>query len=212
MRKTWSASALIVGIIASLVIVACAPKAKDQDDCGYVQNVYGERISWKGQVPVQLSIHESVPDQYVGAIKSAVETWNSAAHKTVFIVAEDKVSGEPVARDRKNVISISSTWEADSMSEQAKTAVNWVGDQIQEADIRINGSKTASGSSVFSFYWGTSQPNSINIEALVLHELGHVLGLKHKDKDSSVMATYLANNADRTALAGTDTKSLECEY
>ncbi|MNL56538.1 Matrixin [compost metagenome] len=91
------------------------------------------------------------------------------------------------------------------MSEQARTNLYWIGDQIQEADIRVNASK-------YSFYWNGTGGGSVNIEALILHELGHVLGLKHKDNEGSVMATYLANGSDRTALAPADTTNLQCEY
>ena len=98
------------------------------------------------------------------------------------------------------------------MSEQARTSVYWVGDQIQEADIRINASK-ANNYSVFNFYWGQSSgQDAVNIEALVLHEMGHVLGLKHKETGSSVMATYLPNHTDRVNPAQTDLDSLKCEY
>ncbi|MBX2987067.1 MAG: matrixin family metalloprotease [Bdellovibrionaceae bacterium] len=212
MRKWFG---LLAGCAALLSLQACAPKA--QDDCGFVQNVYGERISWKGQIPITLQLHESVPDQYVEAIKAAANSWNKASGKPLFRIDETKATGTPTGRDRQNLISFSSNWEQEKLSEQAKTSVHWVGDQIQEADIRVNASKTSSGREVFQFYW--QDPNAttvsgggVNIEALLLHELGHVLGLKHKDRDSSVMATYLASNSDRTELAETDKSSLQCEY
>ncbi|MEN0059235.1 MAG: matrixin family metalloprotease, partial [Bdellovibrio sp.] len=75
----------------------------------------------------------------------------------------------------------------------------------------------------FGFYWKEEElteaakssrkgSSRVNIEALVLHEMGHVLGLKHKDGDSSVMATYLAGGDDRVNVAATDKKALQCEY
>jgi hypothetical protein len=70
----------------------------------------------------------------------------------------------------------------------------------------------------FTYYWNqpgvasTATANSVNIEALVIHEMGHVMGLKHKDRDSSVMATYLASNTDRVNVADTDKSALQCEY
>ncbi len=193
---------LFVLACAALAIQACAPKS--QEDCGFVQNVYGQRISWKGALPVVLKIHQDVPKQYVPAIQAAANTWNAAAGKTLFEIRDDGTH-LPTGRDHANIIYFSPTWDAGRASEQAKTSVHWIGDQIQEADVRINGSG-------FKFYTQQHVPNAISMEALILHEMGHILGLKHKDADQSVMGTYLASNTDRTQLAGTDMSSLSCEY
>lgn len=208
-QRKWIMFAFIASVLIGLQ--ACAPKS--QDDCGFVQNVYGERISWKDQLPVKMYVHQTVPDNFIPAIQAAARSWNDVAGKTVIeIVTDQKISGTPVGRDRMNVISFASTWEPDKLSEQAKTSVSWVGDLIQEADIKVNASKKTNGEVVFGYYWDKPADNSVNIEALVLHEMGHVLGLKHKDQGNSVMATYLASNTDRVHLADTDKTSLQCEY
>lgn len=197
--------------LCALVLQGCAPKS--QQDCGFVQNVYGERISWKGEVPVTIYLHEDIPAEYAAAIESAAGTWQDASGKKLFnIVTNQRVSG-PInpQKDGKNVIYYFSTWEADKVAEQARTSIYWVGDQIKESDMRINAQN-------FKYYWNqpgvaSNEPaNAVNLEALIIHELGHVLGLKHKDKDSSVMATYLANNTDRTNIPDTDRSALQCEY
>ncbi len=201
----WKWFVAVALISAGLSLQACAPKS--QDDCGFVQNVYGERISWKGNLPITLYVHSSVPKQYYGAIQAAAKVWeDQLGHKLFNIVTDQPITG-PIDphKDGSNVIYMMDTWEPDRTAEQARTSVYWVGDQIKEADIRIN--------SKFSFYWNqVGTPEGINIEALVLHELGHVLGLKHKDHDGSVMATYLPSDTDRTHLAVTDQSSLQCEY
>lgn len=198
-------------VLIALGLQGCAPKS--QEDCGFVQNVYGERISWKGEVPVTMYLHESVPQQYVAAIEAAALTWQDASGKRLInIVTNQRVTG-PInpQRDGRNIIYFFNTWESDKSSEQARTSIYWIGDQIKEADMRINAQN-------FTYYWnqpGTasySPANSVNIEALVIHEMGHVLGLKHKDKDASVMATYLSSNTDRVNIADTDKSALQCEY
>ncbi|WP_413288271.1 matrixin family metalloprotease [Bdellovibrio sp. HCB337] len=209
---------LLLPLLATL-LQGCAPKP--QEDCGFVQNVYGERISWKGEVPVTMYLHESVPAEYVRAIESAAGTWQDASGKKLFnIVTNQRVSG-PInpQKDSKNVIYYFNTWESDKGSEQARTSIYWIGDQIKEADMRINAATNpVTKLPYFAYYWnqpGSTTPepaNAINIEALVIHELGHVLGLKHKDKDASVMATYLASNTDRTNIPDTDRSAVQCEY
>lgn len=196
---------LLLGLGA--VLQACAPKT--QSDCGFVQNVYGERISWKGQVPVVLQLHQSVPRSKEMAIRKAAQTWNDRAGKEILQIVPQTYYGPADGRDRANVISFSSTWDPAKLSEQAKTTVHWVGDQIQEADIRVNASQY-NGASVFNYY--VEQGDGVNFEALMVHELGHVLGLKHNDEGSSVMATYLASNSDRTQLSSVDGANLQCEY
>nr|BFD62374.1 hypothetical protein BdHM001_10550 [Bdellovibrio sp. HM001]BFD67722.1 hypothetical protein HAGR004_27440 [Bdellovibrio sp. HAGR004] len=210
----WLGISLILTV--ALSIQACAPKS--QEDCGFVQNVYGERISWKSDVPVTMHLHESVPDSMVPAIRSAAATWARTAGRDIIKIVEYPRETGPLNphKDGRNVIYFMNTWEANRSSEQGRTSVYWIGDLIKEADIRLNAAD-------FSFYWNGSglttaakperkSSSPVNIEALVLHEMGHVLGLKHKDNNGSVMATYLSSGDDRVNLAGTDTASLQCEY
>ncbi|UYL09563.1 matrixin family metalloprotease [Bdellovibrio sp. SKB1291214] len=195
-------------VVMALALGACAPKS--QDSCGFVQNSYGERVSWKAEVPVTMYLHTSVPEEYVGAIVSAAQTWEKSAGRKLFnIVTTPRVSGPNSPRqDGKNVIYFMDTWETERGSEQARTSVLWRGDQINETDIRVN-------TKDFTFYWNQSKSgSSVNIEALILHEMGHVLGLKHNDDKaaSSVMQTYLRSGDDRTEPSATDTTDLKCEY
>ncbi len=200
----WKWLLLIIATSSALALQACAPKS--QEDCGFVQNVYGERVSWKGSIPITLYVHASVPTEYIPAIQAAAKVWEQKVGKQLFNIVTTPISGviDP-HRDGTNIIYMMDTWEADRGAEQARTSVYWVGDQIKEADMRINGK--------YKFYWkDLTSANAVNIEALVLHEMGHILGLKHKDSGGSVMATYLPSATDRTTLAETDSSSLQCEY
>jgi hypothetical protein len=192
-------------LIALTGMMACSQKSAE--DCGFVQNVYGERISWKDELPVHLAIHESVPAEYRPAILSAADRWNRASGRTIIQIDDAVVTGDATAsKDGKNVIYMNNTWEANKATEQGRTSVYWIGDRVREADIKINAQN-------FQFYWQkTTQTQAVNIEALVVHEMGHVLGLKHKDTATSVMQTYLASNTDRTQIGTTDLESLKCEY
>ena len=210
----WLGISLVLTV--ALFVQACAPKS--QEDCGFVQNVYGERISWRSDVPVTMYLHESVPSSMIPAIQSAAATWARTAGREIIRVVEYPREMGPLNphKDGRNVIYFMNSWEANRASEQGRTSVYWIGDLIKEADIRLNAAD-------FSFYWNgnvltkAAKPerrssSPVNIEALVLHEMGHVLGLKHKDGAGSVMATYLSSGDDRVNLAGTDSTSLQCEY
>lgn len=206
--RRYSFPVLALGLGLILGLGACTPKP--QNDCGFVQNVYGERIAWKGRIPIELKLHQSFPAEFEAAAKEAAEVWNRAAGKTIFTLNPSDRAGGPVEsrKDTKNVIYLYSSWEPDRANEQARTSIYWKGDLIEEADIRVNAK--------FSFYFRKDgevpAENAVNIEALLIHEMGHVLGLRHDDNAPSVMATYLRVGVDRIKLMEADVKALKCEY
>lgn len=200
------------------LISSCSPKP--QQDCGFVQNIYGQRISWKTNSTIKLLLHSNVPNELKPAIHRAAKTWEDQIGRKVFEIVEDSGAlGETPSRDQKNAIYFLSKWESDRKSEQGRTSVYWAGDQIQEADIRINAYD-------FSYYdqnpqqligsYGSNQSSQTarigySFEALILHEMGHFLGLKHREGET-VMATYLAAFTDRVQLGSIDQSSISCEY
>ncbi len=203
---------LLFLISMTFILGACAPRV--QNSCGFIQNVYGERISWKGQLPIKIEIHQSVPSIFVPAIEKAADTWELAAGKKLFDISRQQIGGpaQP-SRDFENVIYFLSSWEDKNKSEQARTNTYALRDAIKESDILINFDDFK------NFYYqdqviiGTTGGRSLNLEALILHEFGHLLGLKHDDKNNgSVMATLLPAMTDRVNLNSSDIESMKCEY
>lgn len=219
MRLTTSRT--LKGVIATgliALVAACSQKKTELvgDSCGFNQNVYGQRVSWKDAVPIKIYIHKSFPSEFVPALERAMASWEQAAGRPLFKIAGTGVETNG-SQDGLNVLSMESTWDPNKTSEQARTTVYWIGDTIKEADIKVNASKNAKGVSYFSYYvgepTGDNEPNkNIHMESLLLHELGHFLGLKHKDQEPSVMATYLAGQTDRSQLFSQDSSDLSCEY
>jgi hypothetical protein len=215
--NTFLLAAVLMSL--SMGLSNCSPKS--QNDCGFVQNIYGQRISWKNSEPIKIYVHDSVPPELRPAIYRAAATWEKEIGSKIFDISEDSTqlgaAHTAPSRDQKNAIYFLSEWESDRSSEQGRTSVYWVGDQIQEADIRIN---------AFDFSYYDQNPQYLtggykksgrltgegySFEALILHEMGHFLGLKHRE-DGSVMATHLASNSNRTQLAAVDLESISCEY
>lgn len=188
-------------------LAAFSPQYSSQEACGFVQNVYGERISWKGKLPIQLSVHESVPAEYYPAIEETIRSWESATGKKLFEVVSWGSRGPAQPRqDGANTIYWLETWEENKTQEQARTSVYWVGDQIREADIRLNAKD-------FSFYVDrVTTGRDVHMSSLMIHEFGHVLGLKHQDQGLSVMGTYLSSNTVRSSISESDMASVRCEY
>lgn len=211
MSLKWIVSSVVFAIGVGLT--ACAPGFKvqsskiNQPSCGFAQDVYGDRISWKSTQPVPIIIHESVPTYFYAAIDRAMKDWEDALGRPVFTVVTYGASSPAVAaQDGTNVIYWMSTWEDDRSSEQARTAVYWTNGMIREADIKINAKN-------YRFYDSVSTTSyDVHLESLLVHELGHVLGLQHQDAYPSVMSTTLAANVVRSKVSSKDVESISCEY
>lgn len=199
-------------LLPILLFSGCGPKQQQhqsQVDCGFVQNVYGERISWKDSAPIALYVHESFPTEMLPGLQKAIDDWSEVLGHPAFKIVQTGYQSSGPRQDGVNVIYWMSTWESNKTTEQARTSIYWLGDQIREADIRIN----ASPISHFTYYIDTtSNPQDIHLESLLVHELGHVLGLKHKEDQGSVMATYLAGHTLRNKISDADKEDIKCEY
>ena len=57
-----------------------------------------------------------------------------------------------------------------------------------------------------------SDHRHIHLESLIIHELGHVLGLKHNDDKSSIMQRTLSGQVERDVIGDSDYKNVQCEY
>lgn len=179
-----------------------------QFDCGFNQNALGQRTSWKSHVPVRFYIHESVPANYIPVIESSMKQWETLANRKLFEIIKTNEPGPLQPRqDRKNIIYWMSEWDADNPSnEQGRTTTYTSGNQIYESDIRINARD-------FQFYIGqATSARQVHFESLMVHELGHVLGLKHNEQDNSVMGPTLAASFTRSEPNAADAQSIKCEY
>jgi hypothetical protein len=175
----------------------------------FVQNTNMQRVAWNHSEPIPLYLDASVPQEYVAAIQAAIQNWNGVGQSLRGINFfelhfEQKGSATPT-QDNYSKIYLLNTWESSRPSEQARTTIYWSGSRIYEADIRINEKN-------FDFNTGDiMESHKVHLESLIVHELGHVLGLAHTDSTNSVMQVSLADGMERTNLAS-DAAALHCEY
>lgn len=179
-----------------------------ESDCGFVQNAYGQRISWKTHIPVTLELHKSYPPEYEDILKKAAQHWNESAGMTLFRF----VRTEGIAlTDKPNKDTISSIhwlldWPEAQKNQQALTNLYWKDNQLTEADVGVD-------NKYFNFYLDQpSTPYDVHLESLLIHELGHVLGLKHRSTVPSVMWSVLNGATVRDTLSSADRDSIKCEY
>lgn len=189
---------------ALLGLNACGLNSRPEESCNFVQNSSAQRVSWGDQTPVTLYVDRSVPAEFFGAVEQAVEQWNLVRGRGLIKIGGWINSSSGPARDGANVIYWMNTWEADRPFEQARTTVYWAGERIYEADIRVNAK---------NFKYATGKvAGTVDIVSLLVHEIGHVLGLTHIESEGSVMATSLASATERRVPTFDDVNSLKCEY
>ncbi|MCC6137571.1 MAG: hypothetical protein IT287_02995 [Bdellovibrionaceae bacterium] len=203
--------------LMSLIIVvstqACsrAKAPSPEEPCNFQQNSYKQRVSWH-KLPVRLKAHTSLSEPQVQALREAIEVWNTIRAKewgttqNFFELSHETHTGVGYVADNQSVVSLSTDW-SENAREQAETVLMWEGNRIVEADIRLNGNKPLS----------TADPlgeNDIDLVALYVHELGHVLGLLHIDvAEYTVMSFELERGTDKRRTPGNlELDALRCEY
>ena len=180
------------------------PQPAAQAPCGFVQNAYGQRVSLKDGPPIKLYYDANFPTQYYNDVQAGIDTWEKVIGRKVFDLQPDPLPASNPSQDGVSVIYWMTTWDSALRSQQANTTIYWDGDQITEADMKFDA----------SYYAMSDNPanTTVDMASLVVHELGHVLGLKHDDADPSVMATYLASGFERRVLYPEDVDHIKCEY
>lgn len=177
-----------------------------QESCGFVQNVYGSRVSWKNKLPIHLNIATDFPPEYESILRAAAKTWEDAAGMTLFDISVGTANSIGSKKNSSNLVSWNSSWDESKKNLQAITSLYWSGTQITEADLAVD-------AQYFTYFMEEPGDGAqVHLQSLLLHELGHVLGLKHRSILPTVMWPTLSSTIKRDSLNESDVKSLKCEY
>lgn len=148
-------------------------------------------------ISISTSLNEqgAIPDGDVeGAIRSALDAWEKVSGITFEVSwsGSESVSSSAARSDRRNLITIAPNPEnllmfsGDASEDAARTRV--FTDRrgfITEADIVLNPYQQFSTDGTFGTF---------DLQAVVTHELGHLLGLSHSPVIGATMSEYIAKN------------------
>ena len=207
--KTRVYTLVIITVGLALGMQACSRKLTPEESCNFVQNPEQQRVSWNSRLPVKLFVHSSVPVEAYGAIDRAVAEFNTTlggGREIFHIVAKGADGDMNPKKEGTSMIYWFNTWDASRPTEQARTTIYWSGVQIFEADIRIN---------ALNFDFNLTENGTfsrLDLQSLLVHELGHGLGLAHNGTNGSVMNFSLNEGQDRRKIGAVDLSSLKCEY
>lgn len=202
-------SLILVGL--SFFLGTCAPQdLSPETSCNFVQNSDEQRVSWNGNLPVKFRVHKDVPQEAYDSLLAAASKWNSISTANLIQFVSWSSGGTPASgyADGAPTVYWLSTWESNRSFEQGRTTVIWSGDEIRDADIRINDKDFN-----FSFVGEELIYNKVDLVSLLVHEFGHALGFAHDVNRASVMYHALGKGTDRRDVALlSDLESFSCEY
>lgn len=208
---------VFVSLMAFLLLCACdrivGPGNENdlatasESSCGFVQNAYGQRISWNTLWPVKVYIHSSINESHERGLREAVKIWETIVGHPLIDFVRYEGGEQKVQRDGRNVVMmIGKEWPSSLARHQAITDLYWSANQIVEADIRINEQNF-----IFSED-NTPEKTVVHFPSLLVHEVGHFLGLAHNTVEPTVMWPILQFGLTRTQPSAEDKGNIKCEY
>lgn len=157
-------------ILASLSLAACSGQNSPTyctGDNAFILNSFCETVRWNS-LPVTMTFDTTVPEDIRIIAMQAASEWEAAIGKPLFVF--DSI--ETHASENQNIIKIvpEEAWVGD-IDENAKTVYAYQNRSMIKADILIRARVL------------TTRHGNMNPHTVLLHELGHVLGLAHDDKN-----------------------------
>lgn len=162
---------------------------------------------WWGTMPLEYTFVDDadLPDDADDAVRAAFQAWSDVDGAAASFDALARPGAVPVAaHDDQQVVFLAQGWSYGS--EALAVAAVWSDAQTGELmhfDVRLNGDVT----------WSTDgMDGSYDLESALTHEVGHVLGLDHSDRNEATMFAELDAGHVRRGLHLDDEEGLRFLY
>lgn len=147
-------------------------------------------------------------DDYLGAIRRAANTWSYAGEADITFTYAGATASTKVGFNGANEIIFVNDGLVDGAGNNrplATALVFYMKSTIVETDIKINDAYTW-------YAAGSLSPTEFDLQSVVLHELGHWLGLGHDEDDQAVMYAQMATGFVKRALFENDLQGIAALY
>ena len=209
-------------ILLTIVITSCGTES--EKEVKYVDNAHNEsfgELRWStNDLPITIQVPSSYQDTQavVDAFENAVGVWNDALGFNALELNFEGVDvsiGKPLPLQSNTFLDdgifsliFPSNWFDDiENGVLALTSFSYRDNQILHADIIFN-------NQYFNFSTSPSG-NQLDIESVLIHELGHLLGLSHVevgDDPNSVMNPRLRSGDLKRILSNQDIQTIQERY
>ncbi len=161
-------------------------------------------IFWSKKFPIKLHVNTAFPADKILALTNAIYIWNTTFDSDLFGEEIGVSTSAAPEKDQKNII----YWLTDLSSTDIRSGTTLIypeSNNIIEADVMLNASNYILTADVpLSF--------ETDLTSVLIHELGHVLGLDHIDTETSIMQTVLSEGEVRHNLSAQDIENIRCMY
>lgn len=204
-------------------IVEQAPN-KNLSSASYSNAAAHSPAGWAEEVGFY--IHKDAPERIVNAAIKAADTWNASTGKSVlrYLGRTNKERGSSLYSsldDNLTVLYYEASWSATTGKNELILATTIWENSPQNQEILVKGDMILNAEtyilqdSTLDALEAGREDVIVDTETVLVHEMGHLLGLNHWDLDNdSVMNTYTAIGAGETkrALGGIDQENIQAIY
>ena len=174
-----------------------------------LENSHGRELAWDQMpVPYMVDTRDTMgldPDEIHAAIDQAIRTWEEAGTTSVRFEAQGEPQSATTEHDYENVVYFTHDWPHDPSLLALTSTWSTADGTIVGFDMAINANQP----------WSLDgTPGTYDLQNMLAHEFGHVLGLGHTDDDlyATMHATSVQGELSKRDLTEDDRDGLAYQY